>query len=385
MKRILLGLMLVAMVFVLGVASGGLWLTRSEGQAARPQAPASPGPTAAPSGTRADSDPVDEDLSEGERRDIAAFQRVAPSVVFVSSTALRRDIFTLNVFEIPQGTGSGFLWDQHGHVVTNYHVVRGGRRFTVRFADQTDFEAQLVGQAPDKDLAVLRIQAPRERLRPIAVGRSLDLQVGQRVLAIGNPFGLDHSLTIGVVSALGRELTSPGGRQIRDVIQTDAAINPGNSGGPLLDSRGRLVGVNTAIYSPSGGSAGVGFAIPVDTVRRLVPQLIRYGAPVQPGIGFVPLPDRYAARWDLDGVIVQSVVAGQPAARAGLEGIELTRRGRVSVSDQIVAVDGQPVQTADDLLYAFEQAGVGTEVRLDVVRDGRRRTVALKLVAETER
>jgi len=202
------------------------------------------------------------------------------------------------------------------------------------------------------------------------------------VLAIGNPFGLDQTLTVGVVSALGRELRSPSGRTIHDLIQTDAAINPGNSGGPLLDSSGRLIGVNTAIYSPSGASAGVGFAVPVDTVSQLVPQLIRHGRPIQPGIGCEFLPDRYARRSRLEGVIVQDVQRGSPAQRAGLQGLYRNRRGRTVVGDRVLAVDGQPVDTRDELLYAFEQAGVGAEMTLTVTDGTRVRQVKLRLVAE---
>ncbi|RMH17151.1 MAG: PDZ domain-containing protein [Acidobacteria bacterium] len=366
MRNLILFVFVLA-IFVLGALTGALLLPRSEGQPATAADPAPP--------------PLDPELTPEEVRDITVFREVSPSVVHISTIQRRRDFFSLNVFEIPQGTGSGFVWDDDGHVVTNFHVVRGGNYYAVRFADQSDWEATLVGLAPNKDLAVLKIDAPRGRLRPIPLGRSSALQVGQRVLAIGNPFGLDHSLTIGVVSALGRELQSPGGRLIRDVIQTDAAINPGNSGGPLLDSAGRLIGVNTAIYSPSGASSGIGFAVPADTVRRLVPQLIEYGEPVQPGIGIVLLPDSYAARWELDGVVIQSVSPGGPAARAGLKGIEITPRGRVIVGDRIVAVDGQAVRSTDDLIYLFEQAGVGGRVTLTVERDGEQRQVEIQLIA----
>ena len=320
-----------------------------------------------------------EGLTEDERRGIAVFRNAADSVVNVNSVAVRRTFF-FDVTRIPQGSGSGFFWDRQGHVVTNFHVVEGANQFVVTLADQTDWDAELVGVAPDKDLAVLRLTSNKAKQTPLQVGRSEDLLVGQKVLAVGNPFGLDHTLTTGVVSALGRELTSPTGRVIRDVIQTDAAINPGNSGGPLLDSSGRLIGVNTAIYSPSGGSAGIGFAIPVDTVVRLVPQLIRYGQPIEPGVeGVYWLADRYTRRFDLDGVVVQDVVRGSQAARLGFEGLQRTRRGRYVLGDRILEVGGQRVNTVNQLRDAFEEAGVGGSIELTIERDGRRRTVRIEL------
>ena len=319
-------------------------------------------------------------LSDQEQRNIEIFRANSPSVVYISNFAVRRDFFSLNATAIPRGTGSGFVWDEEGHVVTNYHVIAEGNRWNVSLGEE-DWEAQLVGVAPNKDLAVLRIEAPRELLRPLMLGSSSQLVVGQGVLAIGNPFGLDRSLTVGVVSALGRELTSPGGLTIRDVIQTDAAINPGNSGGPLFDSQGRLVGVNTAIYSPSGGSAGIGFAVPVDTVQRLVPQLIQYGKPVQPGIGVELVSDRWAQRFRIQGVIVHNVQPGGPAARAGLEGLQQDRRGRVRLGDVIVAVNGESITSLDDLVLSFEEIGVGGKAVLTLERDRRSRDVEVRLVA----
>jgi S1-C subfamily serine protease len=327
--------------------------------------------------------PIPPGLSEGERRDIAIFRRASRSVVFITSLAVRRDLFTFDVFSIPQGAGSGFLWDDRGHVVTNFHVVSGGQRFQVTLGDHSEWPAEVVGSAPDKDLAVLRIDAPADRMRPLDTGESRNLVVGQKVLAIGNPFGLDQTLTIGIVSALGRELQAPNGRLIRDVVQTDAAINPGNSGGPLLDSTGRLIGVNTAIFSPSGASAGIGFAVPVDTVKRLVPQIIRHGRPIQPGIGIVPLADHLARRIGVEGVVVQEVVPGTPAERAGLRGLEVNRR-RVVLGDVVVGVDGKAVTTFDDLAYALETAGVGATATLEVERDGDRRNVRVPIVQVLE-
>src|SRR4029077_19335848 len=283
------------LVFVVGFAAGQEVPGR-----ARPPATDSPAPPvtvpAAPPG------PLPEGLSGEEKRDIEVFRRAQASVVFITSLALRRSPFAFDVQQIPQGSGSGFVWDRRGHIVTNFHVIQQGDAFAVTLSDQSEWEAKVAGVAPDKDLALLKITAPADRLIPLPVGVSRGLLVGQRVLAVGNPFGLDHSLTVGVVSALGRELQSPNGRRIRDVIQTDAAINPGNSGGPLLDSTGRLIGVNAAIFSPSGASAGIGFAVPVDTVSRLMPQLIERGRALEAGIGATFIPESYNRQLGIQGV-----------------------------------------------------------------------------------
>ena len=326
---------------------------------------------------------IPEGLTDGERRDIEIFRRASASTVYISRlVTVRRGFFSLNVTRIPQGSGSGFIWDDQGHVVTNYHVVAEDPRteLVVRLSDQSEWSARIVGLAPGKDLAVLKIDAPREQLAPLALGRSGNLAVGQKVLALGNPFGLDQTLTVGVVSALGRDLESPDGRTIHDVIQTDAAINPGNSGGPLLDSSGRLVGVNTAIYSPSGAYAGVGFAVPVDTVREIVPQLIRYGEPIYPGIGVGVLNDYAAARYGFEGVVITEVMRDGPAQEAGLEAVQVDRRGR-AYGDVIVGVDGIRVRTLAELRDRFEDAGgAGSEVTLTVLRQGEQREVQLELV-----
>ncbi len=323
---------------------------------------------------------VPETLGPEERRDVEVFRSASGSVVFITSIALRRDLWSFDVLQLPQGTGSGFVWDRRGHIVTNFHVVESGDKFSVTLADQSEWPAEIVGIAPEKDLAVLRIEAPAERLSPLTLGSSRDLLVGQKVLALGNPFGLDHSMTSGIVSAVGRELRAPGGRLIRDVIQTDAAINPGNSGGPLLDSTGRVVGVNAAIFSPSGASAGVGFAVPVDIVKRYVPQLVQRGRAVRPDIAASYLTDAQAERFGLEGAgaVVRNVVAGGPADRAGIEGIARTRRGYV-LGDVIVAVDGKPVRSGEDLAYSFETAGVGRKVALTVRRGDEDREVEVTL------
>lgn len=302
------------------------------------------------------------DLQPDERGTVEVFQSVSPSVVFIENKTLRRDMWTANVMEIPQGTGTGFVWDDAGHIVTNFHVIEGARALRVTLSDGSRYEAEVVGVEPSKDLAVLRIKAPKSTLKPIRLGRSGTLLVGQKVLAIGNPFGLDQTLTTGIVSALGRSIGAKNGRTIQDVIQTDAAINPGNSGGPLLDARGRLIGVNTAIFSPSGSSAGIGFAIPVDTVGRIVPQLIRLGHTVRPGLAVEVLADVYAKQVGVDGVVVARVQKGSDAERAGLRGISVTSDGERTLGDVIVAIDGKPVGNFDELVNTLEKYRVGDTV-----------------------
>jgi S1-C subfamily serine protease len=311
------------------------------------------------------------ELTEAERTVTSLFEETGPSVVHITSIALRRDFFRLNVMEIPRGTGSGFMWDEAGHVVTNFHVIRGGNRAEVTLADQTTWEAKVVGVAPEKDLAVLRIDAPRASLRPLKIGTSVDLLVGQSVLAIGNPFGLDQTLTTGIISALGREIDSVDGVPIRDVVQTDAAINPGNSGGPLLDSAGRLIGVNTAIVSPSGGYAGVGFAIPVDTVNWVVPELIVNGQIRRPSMGIELVADHATRRLGLEGALVGNVVHGSGADEAGMRPTFRSRSGRWMMGDLIVEVDGMPVRSSGELWLALERRSAGETVRVTVNREGR--------------
>lgn len=307
-------------------------------------------------------------LSSGELGTINLFEKTSPSVVYIANVGVRQDFFTLNVYEIPQGTGSGFIWDENGYVVTNAHVIQGARRLQVKLADQSMWPAQFVGWEPDKDLAVLKIDAPRDQLRPIAVGRSGDLRVGQNVLAIGNPFGFDQTLTTGIISGLGREIQSVTNRPIRDVIQTDAAINPGNSGGPLLDSAGRLIGVNTAIFSPSGAYAGIGFAVPVDTVNRLVPQLIRYGKVRRAAMGIELASDSVAKSYDLSGVLVRRVQRGSAAARAGVRPSRVGRNGEVVLGDVIVEVGDIPVRNVEDLLRILDEREVDETVTVSVTR-----------------
>ena len=319
------------------------------------------------------------DLAADERNNIDVFKQASPSVVHITTLAAARG-FTMDVMQVPRGMGSGFIWDQQGHVVTNFHVIQGATGAQVALADHGTYPAALVGVFPDRDLAVLRIDAPRDKLQPITIGESANLQVGQKVYAIGNPFGLDQSLTTGIVSALEREIESVTRRAIRGVIQTDAAINPGNSGGPLLDSAGRLIGVNTAIFSPSGAYAGIGFAIPVDEVNRVVPRLIREGRLVRPTLGIQAAPQGVGKSLGLpDGVIVAGVVPGGPAAAAGIRPLARAADGSLVLGDVITAIDGEKVKSLDTLLEALERHQPGDVVKLAVWREGAASEVPAKL------
>jgi len=323
--------------------------------------------------------PRTEPLSSDEESTIRLFEEVSPSSAFITSLELRRERFSLNLYQIPRGAGSGFVWDDAGHIVTNFHVIRGSDAARVTLADRSTWDAQIIGAAPDKDLAVLHIDAPRDVLRPIALGTSKNLRVGQKVFAIGNPFGLDQTLTTGIISALGREIESLSRIPIRDVIQTDAAINPGNSGGPLLDSSGRLIGVNTAIYSPSGAYAGIGFAIPVDTVNWVVPQLIANGRIERPTLGVELVSARTVSNLDVEGALVMRVFPGSGADLAGLRGTYRDRYGRVQLGDVIVKIEGKPIESTDDLLLALDRRKVGEFVQVDIVRDGVAESVSIEL------
>ncbi|WP_156373094.1 S1C family serine protease [Pseudorhodoferax sp. Leaf267] len=323
-------------------------------------------------------------LGAEELNNIAVFKAASPSVVNITSLALEREMFSLNVQQVPQGTGTGFVWDTQGHIVTNFHVIQNARGARVTLADQSSHAAQLVGVFPDRDLAVLKIDVPAAQLRALPIGRSADLQVGQAVYAIGNPFGLDQTLTTGIVSALNREIESVTRRTIRGAIQTDAAINPGNSGGPLLDSAGRLIGVNTAIYSPSGASAGIGFSIPVDEVNRIVPRLIRDGRFVRPALGVAYAPAQLNRALGLPrGVAIVRVQPGSPAAQAGLRAFTRSERG-VNAGDVITAIGGEPVASADDVLNALERLQPGDRAELTLWRGGSTRTGRVTLAASEE-
>jgi len=366
----------VGWIFVLfALAALALWLS-SKADRERPPEVSYAGPEAPP---RTVSEPPT--LGSDELATIAVFEQASKSVVFIVNRALRRNFFSLNPVEVPQGAGSGFIWDRMGHVVTNFHVVYGAGAIAVVLGEKNEYEARLVGVAPDHDLAVLRIQAPNEVLHPISIGSAHDLRVGQKALAIGNPFGLDYTLTTGVVSAIGRTIKSMTGRTIEGVIQTDAATNPGNSGGPLLDSTGRLIGVNTQIFSPSGAFAGIGFAVPVDMVNRIVPQLIKHGKVIRPGLGITVIPDTIAARWRVQGVVIREVAPEGPAARAGLKGVRSARGGQVLQGDVVTALDGDAVRIVDDLLTILDRHKVGDQVTVEVVREGKSHTVSLTLQA----
>lgn len=318
-------------------------------------------------------------LLAAEAATIDLFEAASRSVVCIRTFSRHVEKPAGAVHELPLGAGSGFVWDRQGHVVTNFHVVEEAEQVEVALADHTHWRARLVGIAPEKDLAVLKIDAPAEKLEPLAIADSTRVRVGQTVLAVGNPFGFDHTLTTGIVSALGRTVDSPSGVRIHDVIQTDAAINPGNSGGPLIDSHGRLVGVNTAIYGTSGSSAGVGFAIPAAVVARAVPQLVRHGRIVRPSLGFELAPDALAEALGLTGALVLTVDDGSEAARLGVTGTQRKALGAWVAGDLIEAVEGRAIRSSGELLDRLEGKQVGETVTLDLYRGGERRTIALVL------
>ena len=323
-------------------------------------------------------------LTNDEQNNISVFKSASPSVVFVTNTQLRRQRFSLNVMEIPRGSGTGFIWDESGLIVTNFHVVQGANKITIELQSNKSYQATVVGSAPEKDIALLKIDAPDEDLQPLPLGDSTSLAVGRKVLAIGNPFALDTTLTVGVVSALGREIKSITNRTIKNVIQTDAAINPGNSGGPLLNSNGQLVGVNTAIYSPTGASAGIGFAIPVNTVKVIVPQLIEHGKLIRPVLGIETLTDYWTRRLRVKGVAILSVREGLPAAKAGMIGVREDRRGKIHLGDVIIAINGQNVINEDSLLNQLEQFSPGDNVKVTTLKDEKIHNYNVQLVAPAE-
>lgn len=318
---------------------------------------------------------------ELEKRTIDIFEKVSPSVVFITTKARRRGLFSMNIQEIPRGTGSGFVWDDQGHIVTNFHVLQEGNAFEVKFSDHTSEDAEVVGWWPNKDLAVLRVKRLPDEAKPVTFASARDLKVGQFVFAIGNPFGLDQTLTMGVVSALNRTIQSVSGRNIDDVIQTDAAINPGNSGGPLVDSSGNVVGINTMIYSPSGASAGIGFAVPSEIINRVVPQLIVHGRVIRPVIGIVTHPknDYLLRQLGFRGVLIYQLQPGGPAHRAGLHQVEYQPNGQPELGDIIIRINEDPIPDMDAFLVAMEKYQPGQEVEIEYVRDERKQTVKLTL------
>ena len=348
------------------VAGRGGWLANREAPDAKPRPVVARG-----------------DLAADEQSTIELFESCSQSVAYISpmATRVRRSLFGFGDTVVETGTGSGFIWDQQGHVVTNYHVIQGADACLVTLPDGSSYEASLVGVAPDKDIAVLHIDAEAEALVPIAVGASHDLRVGQKVFAIGNPYGFDFTLTTGIVSALDRQMRSTSDRTIKGMIQTDAAINPGNSGGPLLDSAGRLIGMNTIIYSESGASAGIGFAVPVDTINRVVPQLIAHGQVIKPGLGIYPASDRLARRLNVRGVLIAGVTENSGAEAAGLQPATVDQRGRISLGDVIVGIEDEPTPDANALFDVLEEHKIGQTVQVTIERRGKRLVVPVTLQA----
>jgi len=327
------------------------------------------------------------ELSGDERATIDLFERSRNSVVFITTKQAVMDFWSRNVTSVPRGTGSGFIWDDSGHIVTNFHVIQGASEASVKLVDGRSFRASLVGVSPEHDIAVLKIAVGFKDLRAIPVGTSGDLKVGQRVYAIGNPFGLDWTLTSGIVSALNRSLNEDDGSLLEHLIQTDAAINPGNSGGPLLDSAGRLVGMNTAIYSPSGAAAGIGFAVPVDTVNRVVPSLVRYGRYEQPSLG-IRVDERLNERLEeitgIEGAFVLRVEKGSSAEEAGLRAAKISRDGEFFGGDVIVSLNGKQIESVSRLLATLDDYRIGNTVRLGVKRGNQLIEIPVRLQAARE-
>lgn len=322
------------------------------------------------------------DLASDEQATIEIFDRVSPSVVYITTLSQVVNPWTRNVRQVPQGTGSGFVWDEQGLIVTNRHVLENASQAQVRLSDQRVYKAVLVGASKEHDLAVLRINVPVNRPPPVSIGTSHDLRVGQKVLAIGNPFGLDHTLTTGIISALDRSIDAENDRTIDNLIQTDAAINPGNSGGPLLDSAGRVIGVNTAIYSPSGAYAGIGFAVPIDTVNRVVPRLIAEGRYERPSLGIQVDDDATKAvtkSLGISGVLVLNLVPGSAAERAGLRASSQTRDGDLVAGDIIQQIAGREVKNVRELLDALDRHKIGEKVLVTLYRDGKSQEVSVTL------
>lgn len=321
-------------------------------------------------------------LSETEKMNIEIFRQASPAVVYITTLTDTLNLWTRDITRIPRGTGSGFIWDRHGHIITNFHVLRGASVIRVRMNDHRTFNAVLVGASPDHDIAVLRIPIVSNMPAPLPIGSSSDLQVGQMMYAIGNPFGLDQTLTTGVVSALNRSLYNENGSEIKGLIQTDAAINPGNSGGPLLDSAGRLVGINTAIYSPSGAYAGIGFAVPVDTVNRIVPQLIAKGHYQRPRLG-ITIDDKMnkviTDEVGIKGVVVIGVREGSPAHHAGLRGMKMLTEDGATIGDIILSIDGHQVEDTGALLDRLEKYYRGDRVKLTYLRERKEKSTMITL------
>lgn len=325
------------------------------------------------------------DMAADEQTTIELFESSRNSVVFITTAHLVRDTWSRNIFQVPRGSGSGFIWNDAGHVITNYHVIQGASQANVKLADGRDYQAALVGASPEHDIAVLKIGVAFQLPPPVPIGTSHDLKVGQKVFAIGNPFGLDWTLTTGIVSALDRSLDAgTGGVTIDNLIQTDAAINPGNSGGPLLDSAGRLIGINTMIYSPSGASAGIGFSVPVDTIMRIVPELIRNGRYIRPSLGITvdeKLNSHLSKILDVQGVVVLNVIPGSSADKAGLKGAVMARNSAILPRDIIINLNGREISSVAQLLSALDDYKVGDVVTLQIQREQNIRQVDVELQA----
>ncbi len=365
----------VAWPLLLLLAAFGLYAALTWWDRQSPPATAKPRPVAESRG-----------IQSGEQATIDLFREALPSVVHINTSTVRQNQFTMNVETIPSGSGSGFIWDDQGHIVTNYHVIEKADKATVVFSDNSSYSARVINVAPKWDLAVLKISTPFKKLRPIPIGKSSDLQIGQNVYAIGNPFGLSESLSKGIVSGLGRQVEVKRGSLLTGLIQTDAAINPGNSGGPLLDSSGRVIGVNTAILSPSGASAGIGFAIPVDDVNQIVPRLINKQPTKRPALGVQLVPDQLAQRrWNIKGVMILNVLPGSPAEKAGLQSTLQQGEGKVRPGDIITAVDGEKVTAANELLAELWKHQPGEKVTLTIRRHGQNELFNVEVVlGETE-
>lgn len=377
------------------VLAAGALVFHPAATAQQPAPPVRPGPIAAPAPRTPPLTPPtgvwnEEGLTPDERANIYVYEHANRGVVNINTRSVRTDAFLLT--EQPsEGAGSGSVLDRQGHILTNYHVVEEAQEIKVTLYDGQSYDAGIVGKDPSNDIAVLRIEAPAERLFPLDIGDSARLRVGQRVFAVGNPFGLERTMTTGIISSLNRSLNARNGRSMKSIIQIDAALNRGNSGGPLLDSRGRLIGMNTAIASRTGENTGVGFAIPVDTIKRVVPQLVRDGRVIRPDIGITRVYKTDA------GLGIATLAPGGPAEAAGLRGFRLTRqqvrRGPFvfeetkidrSTSDVILFVDGQPISGVDDLLTAIERKKPGDTVLVTVRREGQNVNVPVKLRVSEE-
>jgi S1-C subfamily serine protease len=312
-------------------------------------------------------------LLENEKNSISIFQNTADSIVNVSNLKKTRGSFDIDSTEVPAGMGSGLVWDSLGHIITNFHVVDNGDAFTISFrGDKKVYQAKFVGGDPKNDLAILKLNELPKNLKPISKGDSKSLLVGQKALAIGNPLGLDHTLTTGTISALDRKIKGFGGVSISGMIQTDAAINPGNSGGALLDSQGKLIGINTMLFNAGGAmaSAGLGFAIPVNIIKDIAPQLIKFGRVNRPGLGIGILEDYYAARFGLtEGVMIKFVDNKGPAGKAGLIGMSRDRRGQIYMGDVIIGINSDSIKDYDDLYTVINKYKIGEKVKVKYIRN----------------